>query len=39
MINLSFHLPMHDGDVLDLELKIFYFLRRFLYGLYVENFT
>ena len=28
-----------DGDVLNLELKIFEFLRRFLYGLYVNNFT
>jgi hypothetical protein len=28
-----------DGDVLDLELKIFEVLRRFQYGLYVNNFT
>ncbi len=28
-----------DGDVLDLELKIFEFLRRFLYGPYENNFT
>jgi hypothetical protein len=28
-----------DGDVLDLELKMFEFLRRFLYGPYTNNFT
>ena len=28
-----------DGNVLDLELKIFEVLRRFQYGLYVNNFT
>jgi hypothetical protein len=28
-----------DGDVLDLELKIFEFLHRFLYGPYANNFT
>jgi hypothetical protein len=28
-----------DGDVVDLELKIFEVLRRFQYGLYVNNFT
>jgi hypothetical protein len=28
-----------DGDVLDLELKIFEVLCRFQYGLYVNNFS
>ncbi len=28
-----------DGNVLDLELKIFEVLRRLQYGLYVNNFT
>jgi hypothetical protein len=28
-----------DGDVLDFELKIFEVLRKFQYGLYMNNFT
>jgi hypothetical protein len=28
-----------DGNMLDLELKYFEVLRRFQYGLYVNNFT